>query len=315
MRAGFAQQGAEWFDPQIEKIRADVSKAQKKLAQFQTQTNIVSSQGGGADSENEQLVAITAELSKAKAELIALESQLAGSPSVMAQSNEAQSVDLTLLTSLRSNLSTTNSEIARLQKEVGAGNPKLAERLHTQKSLEDQINSLISDGTRKLKKRIEERKGKIATLEAAREAQLRSMISVQSKRDELTSLIRDVEFRQSELERAQKSASQARLQSQLSFTNIAVLDRATPPLAPAFPKPIIVGLGSPLIGLAFGMITALLVEALDRRIRCAADLEFICDAPVLGTLRSSQPPGARTAWATLASWTASYRDAVSGRKG
>jgi polysaccharide biosynthesis transport protein len=80
-------------------------------------------------------------------------------------------------------------------------------------------------------------------------------------------------------------AAQARLQSKLTFANISVLDKAAPPLQPAFPKPLIVipvGIGA---GLALGLLLALIAEATDRRVRFPADLEFCVSRPLLGVIQ------------------------------
>ena len=85
-------------------------------------------------------------------------------------------------------------------------------------------------------------------------------------------------------------AAQARLQSKLTFANISVLDKATPPIAPAFPKPFVVipvGIGA---GLAMGLLLALIVEALDRRVRVPADLEFAASSPLLGIIQRQTRP-------------------------
>jgi len=92
------------------------------------------------------------------------------------------------------------------------------------------------------------------------------MITEQSQRDQLSSLQREVQMRQEQIDNAAKTAGTARLQSRLSFLNISPLDKATPPSAPAFPKRgviMVLGAGA---GLALGIIFALLAEALDRRI-------------------------------------------------
>jgi len=127
-------------------------------------------------------------------------------------------------------------------------------------------------------------------LEDARLAQLQKMISEQSERDQLNSLQREVQSRQAQIESAAKAAGDARLQSRLSFLNISVLDKATPPGSASFPKFFVVmplGIGA---GLALGIIFALLAEALDRRVRVTSDLEFAASAPMLGTLLNLSPP-------------------------
>jgi succinoglycan biosynthesis transport protein ExoP len=67
-------------------------------------------------------------------------------------------------------------------------------------------------------------------------------------------------------------AEQARLQSKLTFADVAVLDKAAPPIDPAFPKPLIVMPVAIAAGFALGLILALLAEMTDRRIWGASRL-------------------------------------------
>ena len=104
-------------------------------------------------------------------------------------------------------------------------------------------------------------------------------------------LQRDVAFRLEQLNEREKAAAQAKLQSKLTFASISVLDKASPPLSPAFPKfslVILVAVGG---GLALGLILALLAEMLDRRVRAPLDLEFASSGPLLG-----QHPRASQGW-------------------
>ena len=101
-------------------------------------------------------------------------------------------------------------------------------------------------------------------------------------------LQRDVAFRVEQLNARERAAEQAKLQSKLTFSDITVLDKATPPIDPAFPKPIIVipvGIGA---GLALGLILALLAESTDRRVRFPLDLEDAASAPFLGSLDTAR---------------------------
>ena len=100
----------------------------------------------------------------------------------------------------------------------------------------------------------------------------------------LNTLQRDVDFRAEQLNARQKVAEQAKLKSKLTFSDMTVLDKASPPVEPAFPKPFVVmpvGIGA---GLALGLILALLAEAADRRVRFPIDLEYAASAPFLGAL-------------------------------
>ncbi len=67
----------------------------------------------------------------------------------------------------------------------------------------------------------------------------------------------------------------------------------TPPIEPAFPKPLVVipvGVGA---GLVLGLLLALLAEATDRRVRFPVDLEYAASGPFLGSLDAVRRARAR----------------------
>jgi succinoglycan biosynthesis transport protein ExoP len=76
MKAASADQTARWFAPQIEELRKDVETSRAALEAFQAKTNMVSTTEGG-DSETGQYMAISHELSDARAQITTLQSRLA----------------------------------------------------------------------------------------------------------------------------------------------------------------------------------------------------------------------------------------------
>lgn len=296
LKGSAAQKAASWFTPQIDKVRADLAESREKLARFQTESKLLAA--SAADSENDQLMAVTGELTRAKGELVALQTQRNAPAPTAATSNDAQSIDLQTLGTLRNNLSNVDADIAKTQLDTGVNNPRLLEKLATRASLQKQIQTAIDDYRKKLADRIASQNERVAALQKAYEERLSNMIGVQGQREQLVSLARDVAFRQDELERLQRAASQARLQSQLSFSNIALIDPATPPTSPAFPKiPLILALalGS---GLGLGTLFAILAEALSRHLRIASDIQFITNAPLLGVMPDIRPRR-RSRWSSL----------------
>jgi polysaccharide biosynthesis transport protein len=286
MKVSSAQQIAQWFAPQMDKLRADLNGARDRLAEFQREGKLLTPNAGG-DSDSAQLMAVTAELSSSKGELAVAESRLNAQASGDAAANsstDSPDADSQLLESLKAKAAATATEIGRLQAEVGPNNPKLSAQVATLKSLQDQVHSETAVIHDKLVARIDQLKNQIQSLEVARSNAQQEMIAVQGQRARMSALTRDVEFRQEQVDAASKAEAQARLQSQLSFSNISTLDEATPPIDPAFPKPLLVELGGVGLGLALGVIFAFLVEAFDRRIRAASDLDFATSAPLLGTL-------------------------------
>jgi uncharacterized protein involved in exopolysaccharide biosynthesis len=285
MKISSAQQIAQWFAPQMDKLRADLNAARDKLAEFQREGKLLAPNSSG-DSDNSQLMAVTAELSTAQGELAVAESRLNAQANgdVPSDSSEASDADAQLLLSLKGRVAAAVTEIGKLEAEVGPSNPKLSAQVATLKSLQEQVRTETAVIRDKLVTRIEQLKTQIQSLGVARSNAQQEMIAVQAQRARMSALTREVEFRQEQVDAASKAEAQASLQSRLSFSNISTIDEATPPVDPAFPKPLLVELGSVGLGLAVGVILAFLVESFDRRIRAAADLDFAASAPLLGTL-------------------------------
>jgi len=189
--------------------------------------------------------------------------------------------------SLKSNLASTISEIGRMQSQVGANNPKLVALNATQKSLLAQIASERKAMRSNLELRLKSLGTQIAALEKARADQLSNVIGIQQQRDQLAMLMRDFEVKQDRYLGASKASAVARLQGQLSFSNISILDKAATPVSPAFPKPMLVIPAAIAAGLGLGVIFALIMEALDRRVRVPRDLEYAVQAPSLGVMVSA----------------------------
>jgi polysaccharide biosynthesis transport protein len=289
-KASAAQQTAQWLDPQMEKMRTDLKAASEKLEKFQREANSLAPTAGN-DTETGQLVAITNELTNAKGQLLLLQSQTnPKDQNAGAAKNLSLLPDSATLIAIKQNLATVIAEIGKLQGEVGENNPRMINLRATRRSLEDQIRIEVASRDKALRDQIQ-------FLEQAREAQMQKLITNQGQRDQLSSLQREVQMRQEQIDNAAKTAETARLQSRLSFLNISTLDKATPPGSPAFPKFFIVMMLGVGAGLALGVIFALLAEALDRRIRVMSDLEFAASAPVLGALLG--PVHARRLFARL----------------
>ena len=155
----------------------------------------------------------------------------------------------------------------------------------------------IAEATEKmhghLKDRITTTKTQIASLESEQAASQKALIEVQAQRDRLAQLQREVAFRIEQLDARERTAEQAKLKSKLTFSDMTVLDKASPPIEPAFPKPFIVMPVGIAAGLALGLILALLAEAADRRVRFPIDLEYVAQAPFLGAIGGGRRSRAR----------------------
>ena len=288
MKAASAEQTATWFAPQLEELRKEVEAARSKVVAYQRETNLVTPLAG-EDTVTNHLNMVTQNLLTAKGNLTDLQTRLANGGADLL--SDPADPDLQELNALKGKVSELETAVAGGKNSLGTNNPKVASMQSMIASIRKRIPDVTERAEEKvrahLKQRIAQTKELIVSLEAEQAAAQKSVVTAQAQRAQLAQLQRDVAFRMDQLNEREKMAAQARLQSKLTFADIAVLDKATPPIAPAFPKPklvIPVAIGA---GLVLGLILALLAEMTDRRVRSPADLEFAISAPMLGVILKS----------------------------
>ena len=286
MKAAEADQTARWFAPQLDELRKELEDSRTALRAFQAKTNMVAPSAMGGDKETSQYMALAQELSNARAGLTALQSRLTSGSTDL--SNDPSDPDLQILAGLKEKLSADESEIAASKGVLGSNNPKM---LSLQANLAS-VRRQIGDATEKMREHLKERIGtvqtQIASLEAEQAVSQKSLIEVQAQRDRLSQLQRDVDFRAEELNGRERAAEQAKLKSKLTFSDMTVLDKASPPVDPAFPKPFVVMPVGIAAGLGLGLVLALLAEAADRRVRFPIDLDYSASGPFLGAIDSAR---------------------------
>jgi polysaccharide biosynthesis transport protein len=288
MKAADADQTARWFAPQIAELGKELEASRQALEDFQAQTNMVAPTEGGGDSETSQYMAISAQLVAAKAQLNTLQSRLSSGSTDL--SNDPSDPDLQLVAGLKEKLLSSQVSVEAAKGSVGANNPKMMAEQASVASVRKQLADATDKMRQHLKERIGNTQDQIASLKSEQAQAQKTLISVQAQRDHLSQLQHDVAFRADQLNARERASEQAKLESKLTFSNMTVLDKAVPPLAPAFPKPLIVipvGIGA---GLALGLLLAILAEATDRRVRFPIDLEHAASAPFLGSLEAVRTP-------------------------
>ncbi len=289
MKAAAGDQTARWFEPQLDELRKDLQAARTALQNYQSRTNVVAPTATGADAEGSALAAVTQDLAANRTLLTALQSRLTSVATDLA--NDPSDPDVQIINGLKEKIANLQVEIESVKNSIGTNNPKMVSAAANLVQMRKQLSDLTDKTKERLKERITTTQNQIATLEAAQAQAQKAMIAAQAQRDRLGDLQRDVVFKMEELNGRERAAAQARLQSKLTFADIAVLDKASAPIAPAFPKPFLVIPAAVAGGLVLGVLLALIAEATDRRVRFPADLRYATSAPVLGVIEASK--GAR----------------------
>lgn len=282
MKVSEAQQTAQWFEPQADRLRKQLEDAREKMNRFQVAARLAPIEHGDADVS--RLQQTTSEIGNINAEMVKIRSALDQADSTPETDPAVMPLDSNLMQTLKNTLASTNAEISRMQSTVGVNNPKLQSLIASQKSLVTQIATERRDARANLETRLKALRAQLDSLEKARAGQLADIVKTREQRDQLAILSRDVEAAQERYIAATKSAASARLQGQLSFSNISLLDKAAPPISPAFPKLKLVIPAAIAAGLGLGIILAMIVEALNRRIRMARDLDYASLSPSLGVM-------------------------------
>jgi chain length determinant protein EpsF len=280
LRVDPARQYAAWFDERMKSLRGNLEKAQAKLSSFQQEKGIVASDVR-LDEEIAKLAALTSQLSSVQGQKVetATRQKNTGSeysPDVMQNP---------LIQGLKSSLAQAEAKLNEISSIVGANHPQ-------RQALEAQIQGLKTQLRDEIK-RISSGAATASRVSSQQEAELKAMIEVQKKRvldlrsghDEIFVLVQDVETAQRAYEAVAKRVTELSLESKSEQTNLSVLSPAVAPSDPAKPnllKNILAALGG---GLLLGIIAAVGIESLDRRVRNAGDLELDDAVPVLGVLR------------------------------
>ncbi|KAF0117611.1 MAG: chain length determinant protein [Rhodospirillaceae bacterium] len=284
MKIESAQRSVQWYDTQLAKLRRDFNDARERMLTFQRDAGIL---GSDSDSDQAQIRLLAEQLTRMRSELVAAEVQLQQMSHSIESVGDA-SLQSQTLSRMQGELSTVQSELARLGTEVGPRHPRYAALIQSQSTLQEKIREETKAIRRSFAAKVETLRNQVRQLETTHVGQSQHMIDQQEQRDQLVKLSREVDFRQAQLDSAANRAEALRMQGQISFVNVVPLDQAAPPTKPVFPRKRVILPLAAGFGLALGVVLALLIEIFDRRIRTPADLEYATGLHSIGRLMAGK---------------------------
>ncbi|WP_084582026.1 Wzz/FepE/Etk N-terminal domain-containing protein [Sphingomonas azotifigens] len=252
-----ATKSADWYAVQAEEARKSLAAAVQARTDFMKKTHIVMTEGGG-DLETQKLQQLEGATAAAAAPTI-----IAGGGMGPAQMQLAQ----------------IDQQIQQAATSLGPNHPAF-QALQRQREVyakaaaqeRAQASSPVGPGR--------------GAIEGAAQAQLARVLGNREDVDRLMQLQRDLSLKQDQYMKAAQRVADLRLEASSDDTGMSTLSEATAPESPYYPKvPMIIG-GAAAFGLGLGLLVALLVELLGRRVRSPEDLEIAVDAPVLGVVQS-----------------------------
>ena len=281
-----ARQYAAWFDERSRALRADLEAKQKRLADLQSQTGIVSTPGR-LDIENARLAELSSQLVSIQGLRQDSESrqrQITGDPESMPEVLQSP-----VIANLKGELSRAEAKLQDIATNLGKNHPDYqttaAEVAGLKTRIADEsarIAASLGNNTQVMMRREND-------IRAALEAQKKRMLDLTHQNDEVSVLQNDVVTAQRNLDAVTTRLAQSSLESQTEQTNIVLLTKAVPPLYRSSPRLSLNLLMGILLGGLLSVGLAVFLEMRDRRVREDSELVELLGVPLFGKMPYIKP--------------------------
>jgi succinoglycan biosynthesis transport protein ExoP len=281
-----ARNQAGWFDQQVNDLRSALQAAQGKLASYQGEHGVIGADDNRLDAENARLTEIGNRLVAAQTAMYDAETRQRQMRDALAKGRADESVNLLnnpLLQNLKAEVARSEAKFADVAQRFDRNHPQYLSARAELDSLRAKVSTEIENANATVSREAQVAHQNTADLQRAMDQQRARILALQHNQDELSVLKRDVESARTAYDSALQHGSQTKLQSRLDHTNIALLNRAFPPIDPSWPRlPLNLALAV-VLGLLFGIAASITAESLNRRIHSRDDL-LGADITVLGEL-------------------------------
>ena len=252
-----AARNAQWFRQQSEKLREQLAQAETRKAEFE-KANGVLLQEDNSDTEMTRLKAMS----------------MAPPPAPEA----AAVVGATGASPLAMQLVQLDSQIAIAKQTLGPNHPDILNMQHQRAALAAEVAKEASAA-----RSVVRGGGAGPSVQSMMSEQTRKVLAQRGKVYEAQRLATDVTVLRDQFNKTLSRAADLDRESQSTETGLTLLGDAVAPDDPAFPKQGLVLGGSLVAGLVLGILVALMLELIYRKVRTPNDLTLI-GLPVLGVM-------------------------------
>jgi chain length determinant protein EpsF len=269
LRMERVRQYGTFFDERAKDLRAGLDAAHARLSEFQ--------QKNGLMVGDDKLDLETARLQ----ELVSQSVQLQGSNAEVAarmrraghQTDQLQEVWRNpAVAALSAEVTAEEVRLRELTERLGSNHPQLIAQETRLSELKTQLAKEKARSANNLGFDTGANQSRLAQVTAALETQRAKVLAMQRQREQAATLQREVDNAQRGYDAMLQRVTQSSIESQNTFTNLAVLKQATVPMAPSSPN-LLKNIGASLaVGLLLGVGLTIGREMLDRRLRTVDDV-------------------------------------------
>ena len=257
LRRNDATRNQKWYEDQALKIRASMEQSQSALAAYERETGVLMSDSK-EDVDSAQLRTLAAQ---------------AGQPILTTAGPPGPSVFTAQLADL-------DTQITQLAQRLGPNHPDLQALRARRQALADLASKEQSAQSHAASAAV----ANTTAMQRAMDAQKARVIRNSDKIGKLRELQADLDLEHDQYTRTLARVAELAQEAAAGDAGLAILGPSTVGSVPVFPKvPLIVG-GSLVLGLAVGVLSALLAEMLARRVRGLEDLRDAIGVPLLAVI-------------------------------
>jgi polysaccharide biosynthesis transport protein len=294
LRAQPAKLSADWFDLQMASLRERLELAQSVLSTYQQQQGIVDGVDRVVDIEQARLGDLSKQLVESQSRTNELQSRKDLLASTLEQGGSIESLQEVLssplIQSLKSELARSGAHLAELSQKFKKGNSQYNQAEAQVNSLQQEIKSATKMVLSSIDSGVASSKQRDEILTKSLAIQKAKVLELKKKHDQIAVLNREVENAQRAYDDVMQRAVKTRMESELSQTDISILNPALPPQKPAKPKVLLNMILSIFLGSMLGVATALFAEMMDRRVRSAYDVSELLAVPVFAVVSAAAKP-------------------------
>lgn len=252
---------ADWYQQQVQQQQALVEQAEGERARYAKEHNIVLDPNN-TDVENARLAALSA--------------------------TSATAVGAAAPASVRAGPGAAQAQLIQLDQQIAQASTQLGPNHPTLQAMKRQRTAIAQLAAREAGAGAVGGGGpNVGAINAEFARQKAKVVARTPEVERLQSMTRDIEQKRAQLTKIADKSSDARLGANIGETGLVATGIATAPDKPDYPNRPLIWIAALAFGLFLGVVLALLVELLGRRVRTGDDLELVTGAPVLAIVKLS----------------------------